>query len=746
MSAQPFDWTRQDYGAVYAQRAERLARLRESPSSLPALFAFYAQRPADFISDWGSTFDPRNPERGLPSTVPFLLFDRQRELIAWLLERWRAQEGAIIEKSRDMGCSWLLMCFACTMCLFNRGLTFGVGSRKEELVDRSGDPSSLFYKARAFLQALPPEFLQGWTMKYSAERRIVFPHSGSAIFGESGDGIGRGARASMFIIDEAAHLEHPALIDASLSATTNCRVDVSTPAGRANNFAERRFSGRIPVFTMHWRSDPRKSQAWYEKQKATLAPEVLAAEVDLDYSASTTGLLIKQEWARSAIGAAEKLGIKVSGAWRAALDPADEGRDDCALAIRHGIELKHLESWSGKDSNIYQSTARALNVCDAFRIRELTYDSDGLGSACRGDIAAINEARTAAGKHPIADEAFRGSGSVPDPDGELVPSRQNRDFFSNRKALSWWHIARRFEAMHRAITEKIPVRDADLLVSIDPSLPQLEQLIAELTQPTYSINTVGKVVIDKMPDRARSPNLADSVMMVYGPREGDHSAGYFSALLEAPATAADEPESPGIVIPGRPGCIVASLCAGLPPFEDTVAVCYLAWCDLVLPDSPLIVVDWQLEELGGDGFTTLIPRVLARMRELIKETNPLQPGARLMLIDSGGVGVQLYCDACDRGIEGLILLDENIAGLNPTARAVSASGHVLRGKVKASIAAAEKTATLKAATKNWLMPIMNFSARSPESAGPLLAPLSNIVLDTFINDKRTLAPKKRAIS
>ena len=40
------------------------------------------------------------------------------------------------------------------------------------------------------------------------------------------------------------------------------------------------------------------------------------------------------------------------------------------------------------------------------------------------------------------------------------------------------------------------------MASIDPNLPQLEQLIAELTQPTYSINTVGKVVIDKVPDGA----------------------------------------------------------------------------------------------------------------------------------------------------------------------------------------------------------------------------------------------------
>jgi hypothetical protein len=739
MSAQPFDWMKPDYAAVYAQRGERLARLRASPASLPPLFEFYAQRPADFINDWGTTFDPRNPERGLPSTVPFLLFDRQRELIAWLLDLWRDQKHGLVEKSRDMGASCLIMAFICTMSLFNRGLAFGVGSRKEELVDRSGDPSCLFWKARHFMQSLPPEFLQGWSItKHSADRRLLFPMTGSTVTGEAGDGIGRGGRASMYFIDEAAHLERPALIDASLSATTNCRVDISTPAGRSNSFAERRFSGRHPIFTMHWRQDPRKSPEWYARMKQMLAPDVLAAEVDLDYSASVTGLLIRQEWVRSAIGAAQKLGITVSGAWRASLDVADEGRDDCALAIRHGIELKYLDSWSGKDSNIYQSTVRAIGICDVYRIRELMYDSDGLGSACRGDVASINEARTAAGKYPIADEAFRGSGSVPDPDGELVPSRLNRDFFCNRKALSWWHIARRFEATHRAITQNIPVRDADLLISIDPNLPQLEQLIAELCQPTYIINTAGKVVIDKQPEGTKSPNLADSAMMLYAPRDGDHSAGYFGALLEAaPAGAAnDEPAPAGILIPGTADCCVASIACS----DDTIAVVYIAWCSLVLAESPLVVVDWSVEEIGGQ-FATLIPRVLARLRELVIETRSA-PGTAI-LIDGGGLGMQIYADASS-SVDEVHLLDPYIAELDLTARAVAASAHVLRGKVKASIGAAEKTATLKAATKNWLAPIMNFSARSPESAGPLLAPLSNLVLDIFIDDKRTLAPKRRA--
>ncbi|MDP1260138.1 TerL protein, partial [Klebsiella quasipneumoniae] len=87
-------------------------------------------------------------------------------------------------------------------------------------------------------------------------------------------------------VDESAFLERPELVDASLSATTNCRQDISTPNGNANSFAIRRHSGKIKVFTFHWRDDPRKSQDWYEKQVELLDPVTVAQEIDIDYNAS----------------------------------------------------------------------------------------------------------------------------------------------------------------------------------------------------------------------------------------------------------------------------------------------------------------------------------------------------------------------------------------------------------------------------------------------------------------------------
>jgi hypothetical protein len=513
----PFDFRNPDYVQVFEWRAERLRRIRAEPQLVPALKTYYRDNPAQFIIDWGMTFDPRNVERGLPAQIPFLLFPKQEEWIVWFLERWKAQEPGITEKTRDMGMSWLTVALADTVCLFSPGVVVGFGSRKEEYVDKIGSPKSLFWKARQFMSLLPAEFRGSWSVSsHAPHMRIIFPDSGSVITGESGDGIGRGDRASFYIVDESAFLERPQLVDASLSATTNCRQDISTPNGMGNSFAQRRHSGKIKVFTFHWRDDPRKDDAWYAKQREVLDAVTVAQEIDINYAASTEGVLIPSEWVQAAIGAHQKLGIEPTGSRRGALDVADEGKDKNAFAGRHGFLLDCIKSWSGKGSDIFSTVERAISICDERGYEAFDYDADGLGAGVRGDARVINEQRALAGKYPVRDEPFRGSGAVHDPEGEMVKERKNKDFFANAKAQAWWALRIRFQTTYRAVVEGMAF-DPDDLISIDPELEELVPLTMELSQPTYTINTVGKVVVDKAPEGTMSPNLADSVMICYQP-------------------------------------------------------------------------------------------------------------------------------------------------------------------------------------------------------------------------------------
>jgi len=514
-----FDWRNPDYSSIYAQRAAALQRIRQQPQILPSVRAYYAEpaHAADFLCDFGMVFEPRNAERGLPTTVPFILFGRQREWISWVLDLWQKGQPGIIEKSRDCGVSTLAMALSCWMCLFYPGMAIGVGSAKESKIDNGFNPDSLFFKARLFMQHLPPEFRGGFDpQRHSAHMRLRFPDSGSSLTGEAGDNIGRGGRKAVYWIDESAHLERPKLIENSLASNTNCRQDISSVAGLANPFAERRHGGRISVFTFSWRADPRKGPAWYEQQQKLLDPVSLAQEVDLDYFASTEGALIPSAWVQAAVGALERLGIKPSGDRRAALDVADEGRDRCAFAARHGQQLQFLKSWSGKSRDIFSSVQQCFLYCDQLGYRSFRYDSDGLGAGCRGDSRIVNEQRKTQGLRWIDDVAYRGSAPPLDPDGEMTPGRKNQDFFANLKAQSWWSLRQHFQATHRAIAED-GVIDADELISLAPDLEELPQLLQELTQVSYSINGAGKVVIDKAPSGFKSPNLADAVCMCFAP-------------------------------------------------------------------------------------------------------------------------------------------------------------------------------------------------------------------------------------
>ncbi len=101
----------------------------------------------------------------------------------------------------------------------------------------------------------------------------------------------------------------------------------------------------------------------------------------------------------------------------------------------------------------------------------------------------------------------------------MVARRKNIDFFANMKAQAWWALRIRFQLTYRAVVEGMTV-DPDSIISLSSGLPELAKLLGELSQPTYTLNTAGKVLVDKAPEGTKSPNLADSVMIAFAPASG----------------------------------------------------------------------------------------------------------------------------------------------------------------------------------------------------------------------------------
>jgi phage terminase large subunit len=535
MMLQKTNWP-PDYLRVWLDRKARYEDLISAPAHIVGAIEYYRTRPVEFIEDWCQTFDPRNAGTDKPTRLPLILFPRQRDFIEFLHECVKGETGGLVEKSRDMGATWLAVSFSVWLFLFVPGATVGWGSRKEALVDRIGDMSSIFEKIRFQLRSIPRQF---WPIKFGEDNMSfmrIFAASGESITGESGDDIGRGGRTLVYFKDESAHYEHPESIEAALSDNTRVQIDISSVNGLGNVFHRKRegglewepgkpaVRGKTNVFIMDWSDHPEKTQGWYDEREAKAISDgllhVFRQEVDRNYAASVEGTVIPAEWVRSAIDAhiALKFEEHDNDDQYAGLDVADGGGDRNAFAKRKGVTLVSIEEWGERDTGV---TARrsidSATVKGSERI-SVQYDCIGVGSGVKAEINRLDDDKLL--PRGISFTPWNAGAAVLNPDRNVeVEDRDtplNKDFYTNLKAQGWWQLRRRFERTHRAVTEGVGFNH-DELISLPSTLPLLRTLQKELSQPTASKGTRMRLVIDKQPEGTRSPNLADAVVMAYWP-------------------------------------------------------------------------------------------------------------------------------------------------------------------------------------------------------------------------------------
>lgn len=491
----------------------------------------YKNNPVDWIGDWCVTYDPRRPTLKI---IPFVLFPRQKEFVQFLYECLNDKESGLVEKCRDMGASWLCCAFAAWLWIFHNGSAIGFGSRKEEYVDEKGNPKAIFPKIRQILEYLPNWMLpEGYSeFKHAPYMKIVNPINGGTITGEAGDNIGRGGRTTMYLKDESAHYERPELVEAALGDNTDVQIDISSVNGSANVFYRRRMAGEIwfpgckiakgivRVFIMDWRDHPLKTQEWYDIRRAKAEREgllhIFKQEVDRDYSGSIDKIIIPQEWVQAAIDADLRLNLPIVGAKFAGQDVADGGRDKHALVGRHGILLNYAQDWGEGDAG--DSVKRTIPICVEHGITELYYDCIGVGSAFKTGINNMKDGRhfpQHLGVYP-----WDAGAEVINPEHNIIPddpqSPLNKDFYYNRKAQGWWSLRTRFYKTFKSITQGEKY-DPEELISISSKLQNKHKLCMELSQAQYKYAPDGRVLVDKKPDGAMSPNLADATVMCYFP-------------------------------------------------------------------------------------------------------------------------------------------------------------------------------------------------------------------------------------
>lgn len=525
-----------DYVGLFQWRQQQLLSFRSNPALLSGAKAYYKTHPVEFINDWVDTYDPRNAgQEGKLTRMPFIMFERQRDLTRFLYACLEGEADGLIEKCRDAGATWDCVAVSVHLWLFWGDIAIGWGSRKEQLVDKIGVMDSIFEKIRSVIRGLPREFLPaGLSFKdHMGYMRIVNPETGATIVGEAGDNIGRGGRTRIYFKDESAHYERPELIEAALGDNTRVQIDISSVNGIGNVFHRKReagaewevgqpvVKGRTNVFVFDWSHHPEKTQEWYQQRRQKMEDEgmlhIFAQEVDRDYASSVEGVIIPSEWVRAAVDAHLKLGFTDSGRWIAALDVADGGMDKNALAQRKGVVLKSVEAWGAIDTGV--TTRRTLQSLVEPRQTMLQYDSIGVGSGVKAEINRIKEE----GDLPpgLRVEPWNAGAAVLFPEHRIIRgdkhSPLNKDHFLNLKAQAWWELRGRFWRTYRALNDGIEY-DTEELISIDGSIKDVHQLIKELSQATSALSPGRlKLMVNKTPEGSRSPNMADAVVMAFWP-------------------------------------------------------------------------------------------------------------------------------------------------------------------------------------------------------------------------------------
>ena len=233
-------------------------------------------------------------------------------------------------------------------------------------------------------------------------------------------------------------------------------------------------------------------------------------------------VLIKRSWIEAAIDAHVKLDIEITGSKRIGFDVADSGQDLCAIVYAHGILAQWGDSWKGKEDELLRSCKRVYSAAIE-RGAEVIYDSIGVGAGCGSKFQEMNDERREqelSGK--VGYSKFIAGAKVVDPDGYYVDEEEeritNKDFFANLKAQAWWLVADRFRNTYNAVINDEPFND-DQLISISSSMPNLANLVTELSTPRRHFDNAGRVKVESKDDLAKrevkSPNEADAFICAF---------------------------------------------------------------------------------------------------------------------------------------------------------------------------------------------------------------------------------------
>lgn len=244
-----------EYRRLVLQRAVRSRNFRRG------LLAACEQDPLFFVNTFVWQFNPTMLDR---EVGPFIAWDFQSSALQQILTAVETPEDLLIEKSREMGASWLCLIAFLWRWRFRPMQKFLVISRSEDAVDKPDDPDSLFWKLDFMIQKLPNWMMDKFDPDKHRKKMILIHPNGSVLSGQASTGkAGVGGRATAMFIDEFSQIREDYQVLQRTSDTTKCRIFNGTHLGLDTAFYGLSQRPDMHKLVMHWTQHPEKRKGLY---------------------------------------------------------------------------------------------------------------------------------------------------------------------------------------------------------------------------------------------------------------------------------------------------------------------------------------------------------------------------------------------------------------------------------------------------------------------------------------------------
>ncbi len=242
------------------QRVKMLRACLNNPLARASMIAACRQDLLLWVNLFVWQVDPKRPGvLGMPG--PFVTYEFQDRALLKMLGWVERGKDGLLEKSRQMGASWMMLMLFVWLWLFHDWQTFLFISRNEMAVEDK-TPNSLFWKIDFLLKHLPD-----WMTPRQFRRNKKFfgnDDRNSFIFGEASTGKANvGGNTTAMGVDEFSQIDEDYEVLHRTSDATRCRIFNGTHLGLDTAFYELTKRVDMEKLVLHWSEHPVYSAGLY---------------------------------------------------------------------------------------------------------------------------------------------------------------------------------------------------------------------------------------------------------------------------------------------------------------------------------------------------------------------------------------------------------------------------------------------------------------------------------------------------